>query len=772
MTLLVNKSVPGRWSAAWCWSAERGGPNLTVRRFRRPFELDSVPESFVVFVSADSRYVLRVNGQVAGRGPLKGQIEKYHYEACNIAEHLRPGLNVLSAEVRWFGLNAPNSEIHTGFAGFLLQGPAGAGLDTPGQWKVQVDRAIEPDTTPYIANAHQFLDHTERVDARLIPAGWTEPDFDDSDWEPAQFFAAADWPDTWGETAPIWDLHPRPVPALTEEPRRFARTIEDMKPAAHRFGDAPTGWSLEAGQGGEIVLDAGALTTGYLQLHFTGGAGREVQVIYAEAIGTWTQHERRGRHYTKAIRDDLSAGVVDGYRDTVTLPGGSFTYEPFHWRTFWFVRIVIGPGDAPVSLDDVRYRFTTYPVELGASYESSAPDSAKMLEVSWRTLQLCTHETYEDCPYYEQLHYLWDSRIEALCGLAMAGDTTMPKRSLKLYRDSLEPTGLLHCRVPSRRRHRLPFFALAWVLMLHDYWRWVGPQERDFVRSCLFAADGVLVWFRNLLREDGFLGPVPHWSPLPGSMGEAAHKGGSVFMTSLYAWALESAAELHEQAGDPVDAERWRPLAERLRGAVREKAWSEAEGLFTEAPGLVGGTLGQRTQAMAILSGAATAEQTARIMDRLASDPKIGKSGTVEGYYFARALEKAGRYDLFDPALLPQWRDMLDKHLSTWREGGEPGRSDCHAWTAWPAVDFLTCVLGIQPAKPGFAEIRIRPHTETYTFARGQMPTVVGTVRVEWTRDENGQVSLKAQTPAGVPTVVELPGQEPRRFEQGGEIEM
>ncbi len=172
---------------------------------------------------------------------------------------------------------------------------------------------------------------------------------------------------------------------------------------------------------------------------------------------------------------------MDGYRDTVTLPGGEFRYEPLHWRTFWFVRVAVSAGDEPFELADFTYRFTTYPQTLLAEYDSSAPDAAQMMEVSWRTLQLCSHETYEDCPYYEQLNYIYDSRNEALQSLALAGETALPRRTIRLFRDSMRPDGLVHARVPSRRKLRLPHFALFWVLMVEDYWRWTGDAE--FVRS-------------------------------------------------------------------------------------------------------------------------------------------------------------------------------------------------------------------------------------------------------------------------------------------------
>ena len=52
-----------------------------------------------------------------------------------------------------------------------------------------------------------------------------------------------------------------------------------------------------------------------------------------------------------------------------------------------------------------------------------------------------------------------------------------------------------------------------------------------------------------------------------------------------------------------------------MREAVREQAWSDKEGLFLEGPGRTFDGLSQHSQALAILCGAATTEQTRRILE-------------------------------------------------------------------------------------------------------------------------------------------------------------
>jgi hypothetical protein len=776
MTLRVGKAISGRWRAAFAWSAEWGGPGLTVRGFRRRFSLERIPERFLVYVSADSRYRLWINGAPVGRGPLKGTREHYHYECYDLASFLRAGENVIAAEVRWFGQDTPTSEVHSCRPGFVLQGPEDAGIDTPGDWRVYVDGSIQPDTSAYIANAHNFLGHWERVDGQRYPAGWTAVSYSDAGWEPAVLVGAADFAGYWGESHPHQVLHPRDVPALIEEPRRFKRTWADGTAVEHRFGESPAGWHLAAGAGGEIVLDVGHLTTGYPELEFEGGGGRRVEIIYGECLTRIG--DRRGYPAPlKEVRDDWGFGEVHGYRDTVVLPGGAFRYEPFHWRTFWYVKIVVSAGSDPFILRDVRYRFTTYPQHLLATFHSSLLTSHEMWKIGWRTLQLCAHETYEDCPYYEQLNYIADSRLQALCSLVLAGETALPRRTIRLYRDSVRPDGLIHSRVPSTVPQILPYFCLIWILMVEDYWRWVGSRDRAFVRSTLNVVDGILWFYRERLREDGFVGPIPPWSMVdrvPGwPRGEppAVAAGASTYLTSLYICGLDAAVRLHRQAGDPQDAERWVPLADRLRSAVREGAWSPGEGLFLEGPGRTGDHLSQHSQALAILAGVATAEQAVRILERLTTDPSLYRMKFMQSFYLARALEKAGGYAAFGTHVLDLWREAMSKHVSTWPEYPDPTRSDCHAWSSWISADFVTCVLGIQPLRPGFEELLIAPHTEVCAHARGSAPIPAGEVRVDWRKDlDAGLIHLEAIVPEGTSTLVRLPGLEPVRFPSGGEI--
>ena len=112
-------------------------------------------------------------------------------------------------------------------------------------------------------------------------------------------------------------------------------------------------------------------------------------------------------------------------------------------------------------------------------------------------------------------------------------------------------------------------------------------------------------------------------------------------------------------------------------------------------------------------------------------DAAAGVTGTTYyfSFYLVRALEHAGLADRYFE-ILTTWRDLLAKHFTTWPETPDPSRSDSHAWSAHPTFDLLSLVAGVEPASPGFATVRIRPHLGSLTFVdaatahpRGQIET-------------------------------------------------
>ena len=194
-------------SANWIWLASDPLERNVLGQFRREFTLETPPAQAHLHLSADSRYLLHVNGERLGYGPARAYHYHYEYDTYDLTPYLQPGVNVIAVEVSHWGEG--NFYHMLGRAGLLAQ------LDLDGQphlisdstWKAKRSFAHRQ-RVPRIACQASW---EEQVDARLADVGWTESGFDDSNWEVATVAGPVGMA-PWGE------LSPRAIPFLTDEP--------------------------------------------------------------------------------------------------------------------------------------------------------------------------------------------------------------------------------------------------------------------------------------------------------------------------------------------------------------------------------------------------------------------------------------------------------------------------------------------------------------------------------------------------------------------------
>ena len=137
-------------------------------------------------------------------------------------------------------------------------------------------------------------------------------------------------------------------------------------------------------------------------------------------------------------------------------------------------------------------------------------DIQEILTTGWRTARLCAHETYMDCPYYEQLQYAGDARIQMLVSLYMTGDSRLMKNGIELLNASRTAEGATYSRAPSHLQQYIPPFSLWWIGMVHDYWMYAGDEP--FVRSMLPGVRAVLSFFAGHQKASGSLDRLPWWN--------------------------------------------------------------------------------------------------------------------------------------------------------------------------------------------------------------------------------------------------------------------
>lgn len=744
----------------------------------------------MVHVSGDSRYLFYCNGKLVGRGPAKGDIHHHFYDTFDLSTDLSEGENCLAAIVldmsrvahRPAFLGAPCS-VMTYTGGFLLEGD----LEKPGAeperldtglagWKVRVDTAhrFQNDNTRF-EGYHGYFEH--RV-SRELPQGWNEVGHDDSSWGAAASLYLAERLENRRDPTSPYGLVERMIPGMEESERRGFRLAFTPGTAA-----AEPAWDALLGSGQKLVvpartkvsmiLDTGRLTTGFPMLGTKGGAGAKVRLTYAEALRLpWKTPGAKllGRQQSLAnlashFADESSGwtfdprGSISGWSD-VWEPAGNAEgeeFEPLHWRAFRFIGVDIETGDAQLEVHSLCHRFCAYPYHVAGEFHCSDPRIERLWGIAVHTMRLCSHETFVDCPHYEQMQYAGDTMITSKIAMLTTGDYDLSRQALYHFDWSRLPEGLTHSRYPSRLLQVIPSWSLHWITNVRDYAWCTGDLAP--VRDLIVGVKAVLDWFRRHGDADGLPQKLPFWNITdwcpwwPRGVVPGADSGPTCIISAQYIVALREAADLCRLLGDSRTAGEFGAEADRLAVAVHRRFWSPEQGLYLDRPG--GPEVSQYGNAWAVICGAADEPTRRRLLERFPNDAALAPGSYFCWHAVFRALEISGAYDRM-PEFLGPWHESADCGLDTFVEENSYWRSLCHAWSAHPAIEFLERVVGVTAAEPGFARVRIHPHRCGLGAARGRVCTPHGPVEVSW-QAEGQRVRVEGRLPAGVRATLVLP---------------
>jgi hypothetical protein len=745
----------GRWQARWISVPGEPADDYGVYHFRKSFDLAQAPQKFVVHASADHRYKLYVNGVLASLGPARGDVYNWNFETVDIAPLLRRGSNTLAAVVWNYADRKPVAQITFHQTGFILQGntEAEAAVNTGASWLAATNRAYSP------WNEWQVLGYYaagpgELVNSSEYPWGWELPNFDDSGWKPAR--AGIEGAMKGARDYPGRQLVPSPIPPMERTLERFARiALQEGTKAPDAFLKGGSRLTIAPNSKAKILLDNGRLTTGYLSLLFAGGKDADIEIGYAEALYE-ENRQATVKSYSlnpKNNRNDVKGKIFIGYADRIKPDGADQlrTFTPLWWRTWRYVELRIQTASEPLHIDDVYGTFSAYPFRPEISFSAPAqPDLAKMLDIGWRTARLCAHETYMDCPYYEQLQYFGDTRIQSMISLYNTRDTCLARNAIEQGRQSMTPDGITMSRYPSGLHQFIPSFSLWWICMGHDYWRYRGDES--YLRSLLPAWRSVISFYERYLKPDRSLSLIPYWYFADWSAGFRSGEpvrepgGNSAFQDLLLILALDAASEMEEAFGSASISQHYRSLAGRIRVGVRQKYWDEGKKMFADTHDHR--AYSQHVNSMAVLAGILSQEESAELMERVINDGEIAQATIYFRYYVHQALHRAGLGDLYLDNL-GIWRDQMKLGLTTWAEMPEPSRSDCHAWGSSPNIEHFRIVLGIDSDSPGFRKIRIAPSLGRLTEVSGTMPHPLGSISAAYTVNKKGSLRATLSLPEG-----------------------
>jgi alpha-L-rhamnosidase len=765
-----------RWSAKWIAHPTESLLDYGVFHFRKSFDLKEHPAKFIINISADNRYRLFVNGIAVCSGPARSDLEHWCFETIDIAGFLKPGKNLLAAEVWNFGELKPWAQFSIKTA-FIVQGnsPEEEVANTDTTWRVIKDPAYSPAPAGSAETSGQFtvVGPCDNVDGSHYPWNWEKPGYDDNAWLKPRTLDAAH---AHGVGTDInWELTPRRIPLMEQHYQQFAairRSAGDKLPEG--FLEGKTSWTIASNKKVIVLLDQEKLTTGYPELSVSGGRGSSIKLTYAESL-----FDSKG---DKGNRSAIDGKHIAGYSDYFFPDGNPVrSFRPLWFRTWRYIQMEIVTRGQPLMINNFSSEFSAYPLKENAVFDSDQSELKKIWNVGWRTARLCANETYFDCPYYEQLQYIGDTRIQSLISLYVSGDDRLVRNALTDFNESIFFEGLTRSRYPSSSPQIIPPFSLYWVDMVNDYW--MLRDDNEFIESFLPGIESVLGWFtRRIDNKTGILGKVEYWNFVDwavewawnndkgsGGVPEGGFSdGNSSILTLQFAYAAQKAAELFGYYGQPVKAEKYSQLALKLTGAVYNSCWDESHGYLADTPEKK--SFSMHAQIFGVLTNTIPENDQKAFVLRFMNDSSLIQPTMYFRFYLAQALKKTGLAGHYLETL-GLWNDMLTKGLTTFAENPDPARSDCHAWSASPDYDFLATVAGIRPASPGFKTVVIEPALGKLTFIKGQLPHPAGMIIFNLKRSGNEGISGEIILPEGLTGTFRWNGKE-RALKGKTEIEL
>ena len=728
-----------RWPAFWLAVPNESPDGYGIYLFRKTVELNLRPATFIIHVSADNRYKLFVNEKLVSLGPARGDLSHWNFETVDIAPYLKAGKNIVAAQVWNEGEWKPEAQISFR-TGFILQGATAKEslVNTNDTWKCERDSSYAP--LPFKAPLYYVAGAGEIRNMAAHPKSWQSENFDDQRWQKAkQIFNGL--PKTllgpFGTTNG-WMLVPSAIPQMELKNERLTKLVSAdggvVIPAT--FAGQKTDIPIPAKSSVTIILDQTHLTNAYPNLSFTGGKNATITLSYAETMYS--------KFPVKGNRNETKGMQFFGRADSLVSDGkNEQTFTSLTFRTYRYVQLKIVTQNEPLVIKDFYGTFTGYPFELKASTSSNNEEINKILNIGWRTARLCATETYMDCPYYEQLQYIGDGRIQALISLYNTGDDRLVKNAINLADFSRQPEGITLSRHPSYTPQYIPTFSFWYIGMLNDYSRYGADTE--FVKSKISGTRQILEYFKNYQQADGSLKNVPQWmftdwvdnnKEWKAGVGPMSANGTSAMLDLQLLWAYELAADLETKFGMPVIASGYQKLIGQLKKTIVEKYWDKEKKLFADREEK--DVFSQHTNSLAILTGIVAEAEMPALAKQLLNNLNLAPASIYFKYYLHQALIKAGLGNDY-LKWLDKWRENIRMGLTTWAETSDLAttRSDCHAWGASPNIEFYRTLLGIDSDGPGFSKVKIEPHLGEITNISGAIPHPRGKISVNYTLQNN-----------------------------------
>jgi len=749
--------LPDLSPAKWIWyPSTRCLPNTFVL-FRKEIQLNARPKRATGWISADSRYLLRVNDRRVQWGPAPCDPRWFEADPMDLTDLLDEGVNVLAVQALYFGYGDGTSPM--GNPGLLfrldIEMPDGTThtIVSDDSWKACIPRCWKPGQ-----HKRSYLRALqEDFDARYYPNRWASTPFEPTaDWTNAMVInCPADKPPICAhyenymygfhaETA-LCEMRQRTIPHLREYPVPAHRLNEsywlrwkrppdeyfevamqnafevDPEPSASDAGAA--GWhvELDGKRTACLLFELKDQVVGWPFFTIEAPEGTVVELLVHEAH--------------KPVKSGGPAIMNSHWHSWTrfTCKEGANTFETFDYESCRWVQLLIRNTTGRVVVRDVGVRRRIYPWPNEPVVACSEPALQRLFDASINTLHNCAQDVIVDGMARERQQYSGDCGHQMHAIYFTFGETTQPARYLTTWSQGLTVDGyFMDCWPAFDRVARVMSRALqlsAWGPILDhgigfnfDCWHhYLYTSDREAIAEPFPRLVRFVEYLKSIQADNGLM-PV---EDLGIPMVWIDHQGYEQQRHKQCAFNLYAAAMLkHAHApicrlfGEESKAKAAEAFSDELLAACIKHFWSDKRNCFvnnlpwSRDDGKQ--RLCDRSLATAVLFDQCPDGQTDEAIRLMAEMPdEVGGSYPANAGWRLWALAKAGRTDVVLKDLRERWATMDSVHLNNtlqedWTTTPDSGYQWSHCAVVPLYITFMS-IAGIQPIEPGFTRCRIRP---------------------------------------------------------------
>ncbi len=429
--------------------------------FRRHFTLNRLPQSALLYITADDYYKAYVNGVFVSQGPAPAYPDRLGYLVVDITGQLHTGENVLAVHTLYQGLInrvwVSGDNRHGLLCDLVLDGETVWGSDE--RFLTHLHTAYAECGT--VGYATQFM---ESYDSAAPEVDFFVPSFDDSGWTPACRRAHIDY-----------HVVPQPTAALVFD------TVKPVK--TERRGDT-------------LFLDFGSTYVGYLQVSAIGQAGSCVTVRCGQELNA-----------DGTVRYRLRANCV--YEEPWLLSGNEDALDWFDYKSFRYAELLLPEGCV---IQSVELSARHYPFSLSAhmlpAYAEEEP-LRRIWELCVRSQHYGVQEVIQDCMEREKGFYVGDGCYTALANMLLTGDDSIVR---KLIDDAFASTfidpGMVTC-LDCSMMQEIAEYPLMLISLILWHYRLTG--DRAYLAQNYPGVCRLLNHYRVQYERDRLLCELDKW---------------------------------------------------------------------------------------------------------------------------------------------------------------------------------------------------------------------------------------------------------------------